>query len=103
MHDAQVRDDRVVHVLPKQRLALQAVQAHAVGDFDEVDLFFFRQDFVDVRVQGWVGFEDAGADGALGGGLYFGFRAGGESELHGKKCWGVVEMGGGEGDVLTLF
>ena len=76
-------------MLPEQRLPAETVEAHTVGDLDEVDLFFFGQDDVDVGVEEGVGFEDAGADGALGGGFDFGFGAGGES-----LQWLVVRLGG---------
>ena len=79
MHDLQVRDDRVVHVLPEQRRGVQRVQVNSIRDFDQVELLFFRQDFVDVRFEEGVGFEDFGADAALGGGFDFGFLAWGES------------------------
>lgn len=59
----------VVHVLPEEGRAAEDVEGDAVGDFDQVELFLFGQDLVDVRFEAWVGFEDLGADGALGGGL----------------------------------
>ena len=76
-------------MLPEQRLPAETIEAHAVGDLDEVELFFFGQDGVDVGVEERVGFEDASADGALGGGFYFGFGAGGEA-----LRWLVVRLDG---------
>lgn len=59
----------VVHVLVEEGRGAEDVEGDAVGDFDEVELFFFWQDGVDVWFEARVGFEDFGADGALGGGL----------------------------------
>ena len=56
-------------MLPEEWCRVEAVQVHAVWDFEEVELFFLREDFVDVGFEARVGFEDFGADAALGGGL----------------------------------
>lgn len=81
MHHLERRQDGVVHVLEEERLAVETVHAHAVGDFDDIDLCLFRQDVIEVRLQAWVGFEDFGADCALGAGFYFGFGAWCESAI----------------------
>jgi hypothetical protein len=90
VHDLQVRNDGVVHVLPEQRGVVEAVEADAVGDLDEVELFLFGQDFIDVRFEEGVCFEDFGADAALDARLDFGFRAGRESLLVFVRIWGVL-------------
>jgi hypothetical protein len=87
VHDLQVRDDGVVHVLPEERRVVEAVEADAVGDLDEVELFLFGQDFIDVRFEEGVCFEDFAADAALDARLDFGFRAGRES------CWNLLGFG----------
>lgn len=81
MHDFQVRDDGVVHVLPKKRAVVQRIEGDAVGNFDEIELVLFGEDGVDVRFDEGVCVEDALADCALGGGFDFCFGAGGESGL----------------------
>ena len=78
-------------MLPEQRRVVEAVEADTVGDLDEVELFLFGQDFIDVRFEERVCFEDFGADTALDAGFDLGFRAGGESgrklsDLD-KICW----------------
>ena len=78
MHDLQGGQDLIVHMLEKQRLAVEAVHAHAVRHFHQIELLFLGEDVIDVRFQAGVGFEDFVADGALGGGFDFGFCAGGE-------------------------
>ena len=75
MHDFQMRHDGVVHVLPEERRGVEDVEGDAVGEFDEVELGLFGDDFVDVWFELGVGVEDFGADVALDGGLYFGFGA----------------------------
>ena len=77
MHNFQMWDYWIVHVLPKQRVGVECVEADAVGEFDEVELGLFGQDEVDVGSEEGVGLEDARADGAGDGGFYFGFGAGG--------------------------
>ena len=100
MYDGEVRDDGVVHVLPEERGRVQAIEAHAVGYLDEVELFFLRQDFIDVGFEEWVGFEDFGSDAALDRGFDFGFRAWCESV---QGILVVARVDGGIGYVLTLF
>lgn len=51
-------------MLPEQRLAIEAVDAHTVGDFDEVELGFLREYFIDVRFEEGVRLEDFRADAA---------------------------------------
>lgn len=85
MNHLEVWDDGVVHVLPEEGRAAIAVEGDAVGDFDEVELFFFGQDLFNVGFEEGVGFEDFGADRALDGGFDFGFGAGGESV--GESVW----------------
>ena len=79
MDQAEVGDDGVVHVLVEEGFAVEGVEGDAVGDLDEVELGFFGQDVVDVLGEEGVGFEEFGAQGALDGGLDFGFCAGGEA------------------------
>ena len=86
VHDAQVRDQRVVHVLPEQRDGLvigagiaEHVQCHAVRQFYGVELRFLGDDGVDVRREQRVGLEHFGADRARNGGFDFGFGRGGEA------------------------
>lgn len=80
-----MRDDCVIHMLPKHWCAAYAVQAHAIGDLDEIELFFFRQEGVDVGSEEGVGFEDFGADGALG--AAFDFGRGAFGEVFFEHCW----------------
>lgn len=58
-------DDRIVHVLPKERSAAIAVKGDSVRDFDEIELFLLGEDLFDVRFKEWVGLEDFGSDGSL--------------------------------------
>jgi hypothetical protein len=78
MHDFQMWDDRVVHVLPEQRSVVETVKRDAVGEFDDVELAFLGHDLFNVGFKRGIGFEDFGADAAGDGGLDFGFGAGGE-------------------------
>lgn len=39
MNDLQVWDDGIVHVLPKERLAIDAVERDTVWKLDQIDLF----------------------------------------------------------------
>lgn len=64
-------------MLEEEGHVVEGVEGDAVGQFDEVELGFLGQDVFDLGFEGWVGFEDFGADGALDGGFYFGFCAGG--------------------------
>ena len=78
MHDGQVRDHSVVHVLVEQGCAAVAVERDAVRDLDEVELLLLGHDVVDVWLKARVGLEDFGAHSALGGGLDLALLAGGE-------------------------
>ena len=90
MHYGQVRHNGIIHVLPEQRLAAEAVEGDAVRDLDRVELLLLGQDLIDVGLDAGIGVEDFLADGALGGGLDFGFGAGGEAgkgEILGAALW----------------
>jgi hypothetical protein len=65
---------RVVHVLEEEGCGAEGIERDAVGQFYEVELLLFGEDVVDVGVEEGVGFDNLGTDGALGAGLYFGFR-----------------------------
>ena len=79
-------------MLPEERGAVEDVEGDAVGEFDEVELRFLRDDLVDVRFELGVGFEDFGADGALDRGFNFGFCACVETADWGQY-WGRGEGG----------
>ena len=66
-------------MLPEERLAVEAVEADAVGDLDEVELGFLREDCFDVRFEEGVRLEDFGAYGSLNTTFYFGFGPSGEA------------------------
>jgi hypothetical protein len=83
VHDAQVREDGVVHVLIEEGSVADAVERDAVGELDDVELLLLGQDGVDVGFEEGVVFQDLGADAALDAGLDFGFGAGGEA---GVEC-----------------
>jgi len=88
-----VRDQRVVHVLEEDGRGAEEVEGDAVGNLEDIELFFFRENFVDVGFKAREGVEEFVAEGALGGGLDLGFRAGGESGgdvlgVEGGGAWG---------------
>lgn len=74
-----MRHERVVHVLEEERGRVEGVEGDAVGEFDQVELFFLGEDVLDVGFEEGEGVEDFGADGALGAGFYFGLCAGGDA------------------------
>jgi len=71
VHNLEVWHDGIIHVLPEESCAAQAIEGDAVGYLDEVELLFLGEDVIDVWFEARVAFEDFGADGALGGGLDF--------------------------------
>lgn len=80
VHDAQVRHQRVVHVLPEEwrRLVVRGrvaehVQRHPVRQLDRVQLRLLGDQRVDVGRQERVGLEDPLADRPCDRGFYFGF------------------------------
>ena len=75
VHDFQVGDNGIVHVLVEERGIVEHVQTDAVGDLDEVELRFLGYQVVDVRLEERVRFKDLAANTALDAGFHFGFCA----------------------------
>jgi len=60
-----MRDDSIVHMLKEQRRIVQSIKRDSVWKLDQVELFFLRQDLVDVGFEKRVGLENLGADAPL--------------------------------------
>lgn len=75
MHQSQVREDGVVHVLEEERDRVEGVEGYAVRQLDKIQLLLFGEYVFDVGFELWVRFEDFGADGTLRRGFYFRFCA----------------------------
>lgn len=66
VHEAQVREQRRLNVeLEEERLAVDDVEADAVGELDLLERRLLGEELVDVRGEEGVGGEERGAEGAL--------------------------------------
>lgn len=79
MDELQVRDKRVCHMLIEQRRAAQNVEGYTVRYLQDIELFLFRQDLVDIGFELRERLEEFCSEGALCRGFDLGFRTWRES------------------------
>lgn len=73
-------EEGIVHVLEEEGRRVEGVEGDAVGELDEVELLFLREDVFNVGLELGVFFEHFGADCALRTRFHFRLRAGRDAD-----------------------